>query len=217
MKYRLIALLLLAVSLPAFSESESARSMNPHQLRLGWGDQHFEHVVWHATPKPLNTLPETYRSDYNENYRYTQHWSLEYQYRLNSWFSYGGMIDGSGVMWDVVTRNGKGVEQSRSNNHSLYNIVLMPTIYFTYLHHDYVSLHSGLGIGIDINGGTELDTKNRQTVCAPALNLTLIGVTACYRNWFASADIGAMAALTNGQTIYMLGSRLVSVAIGVTF
>ena len=93
----------------------------------------------------------------------------------------------------------------------------MPTIYFTYLHHEYVSLHSGLGVGFNVNGGTELDSRGRNTVCAPALNLTLIGVTAWYRSWFASAELAIMASMADGQNIYLLGSRLFSVAIGVTF
>ena len=207
----------LCLALPVCAEDESHRSMNPHMIRIGWGDQHFEHVVWHATPQPINVLPASFTKVYDEHFRYTQHWSLEYQYRHNRWFSYGGMVDGSGVIWDQVTRNGVGDELSRDPNHSLYNIVVMPTIYFTYLHHEYVSLHSGLGVGFNVNGGTELDSRGRNTVCAPALNLTLIGVSAWYRSWFASAELAIMASMADGQNIYLLGSRLFSVAIGVTF
>ena len=57
----------------------------------------------------------------------------------------------------------------------------------------------------------------RTVVCAPAVNLTLIGISAWYKEWFASVDLGAMLSMTNGQTIYMFGSRIFSVAIGVTF
>ena len=217
MRRRLYILLALCCALPLFAEDESHREMNPHMLRLAWGDQQFEHLAWHASSQPMNELPDTYSKKYDEHFRYTQHWSLEYQYRHNRWFSYGGMVDGSGVMWDEVTRDGLGIECSRDANHCLYNIVVMPTIYFTYLHHEYVSLHSGLGVGFNVNGGTELDGEGRSTVCAPAANLTLIGVSACYHNWFASVDLGLMASLKDGQHIYMLGSRIFSVAIGVTF
>ncbi|MBO4578286.1 MAG: hypothetical protein J5688_06205 [Paludibacteraceae bacterium] len=217
MKRSLYILLALCCALSLYAEDESHRRMNPHMLRLAWGDQHFEHIGWHESPQPMNELPILYLEDYNEHFRYTQHWSLEYQYRVNRWFSYGGMVDGSGVMWDVVTRNGLGYEMYRDVNHCFYNIVAMPTIYFTYLHHEYVSLHSGLGVGLNVNGGTELDGDGRSTVCAPAVNLTLIGVSAWYRSWFASAELGAMLSLKDGQSIYLFGSRLFSVAIGVTF
>ncbi len=217
MKRQLLLSLALSIVIPLLAEDDMHRSMNPHMLRIGWGDQHFEHVAWHASSKPVNTLPASYHAVYSEHYRYTQHWSAEYQYRQNNWFSYGGLIDGSGVIWDNVTRNGVGAEVSRDDNHSLYNIVVMPTMYFTYLYHEYVSLHSGLGIGLNINGGTELDYKGRNTVCAPAVNLTLIGISAWYHSWFASAELGALMSLKDGQSIYMFGSRLVSVSIGVTF
>jgi hypothetical protein len=207
----------LCLALPLLAESESHRGMNPHMLRIAWGDQHFEHLIWHASSQPVNNLPDSYSAVYQEHFRYTQHWSLEYQNRLNRWFSYGAMIDGSGVMWDAVTRNGSGTETGRVNNRSLYNIVAMPTIYFTYLHHDYVSLHSGLGIGLNINGGTETDAKGRTTVCAPAVNLTLLGLSAWYENWFASVELGSLISLKDGQNIYMFGSRIFNVAIGVTF
>ena len=209
--------LALCLALPVCAEDESHRSMNPHMIRIGWGDQHFEHVVWHATPQPMNKLPETYSAKYSEHFRYTQHWSAEYQYRFNRWFSLGGLVDGSGVMWDDVIRNGLGNEMSRTPDRSVFNIVAMPTIYFTYLHHEYVSLHSGLGMGFNINGGTEVDTYGRKTVCASALNLTLIGISAWYHSWFASLEMGALISLNDGQNIYMFGSRLFSATIGVTF
>lgn len=205
------------LALPLMAEDEDARAMNPHQLRIGWGDQHFEHLAFHATPQPKNLLPDTYSAAYTENYRYLQHWFVDYQYRLNSWFSFGGKVDGSGVLWDQVKRNGVGDELSRLNNRSVYNIVLVPAVTFTYLHHPYVSLYSGLGIGLDINGGTEKDAYGHTTVCAPALDLTLIGVSAGYHNWFGAVDIGGLFAMNGGQNIYLCGSRLCSVSVGLTF
>ena len=218
MKSKTTLLLLAAcMVLPLFAEDNDHRITHPHMLRIGWGDQQFEYLVFHASPKSLTTMPATYSANYNEHFRYSQHWFIEYQNRPNRWFSYGGLVDGSGVVWDVVTRNGQGDELKRDKNHSLYNIVVMPTVYFTYFHHPNVSLYSGLGVGLDISGGTETDYKGRHTVVAPALNLTLIGVSAGYKNWFATFELGAMAALNGGQNIYMLGSRLMSVSTGLTF
>lgn len=216
-KRLILPLLLASMALPMFAESKESRSAHPHMLRIGWGDQAFEHLIWHAKPQPNNIMPATYSAVYEEHFRYSQHWFVEYQNRVNHWFSYGGMIDGSGVVWDEVTRNGQGVEVMRDNNHSFYNLVIMPTVYFTYLYHPYVSLFSGLGIGMDINGGTEKDFKGRNTVVAPALNLTFLGLSAGYKGWFASVELGALVALTGGQSIYLLGSRLVSVSVGATF
>lgn len=213
----LIVLFALIIPLSVFGENAEARELNHHQLRIGWGDQHFEYVAWHASPQPVNTLPVTYSAVYAEHFRYTQHWFAEYQYRLNSWFSCGGMVDGSGVLWDNVTRNGLGEEHKREANQSLYNLIAMPTIYFTYLHHEYVSLYSGLGFGLDINGGTETDLNGRTVVCAPAFNLTLLGLSVNYQRWFATVDIGGLMALNGGQKIYLFGSKIFSASIGFTF
>ena len=213
----LLLLLFLCLTLPVSAENKEHRSSNPHMLRIGWGDQQFEHLAFHATPQPINTLPVSQTAVYDEHFRYTQHWFVEYQNRVNHWFSYGGLIDGSGVVWDKVTRNGVGDEIARDKNHSLYNIVVMPTIYFTYLYHQYVSLYSGLGAGIDINGGTEKDYRGRNTVAAPALNITALGVSVGDKGWYASFELGAMMALTGGQHIYLLGSRVFSLSIGATF
>lgn len=216
---RLTTIIFSLLLLPAciFAESLSQRSMNPHELRIGWGDQLFEHMMWHSTVQPANSLPATFQQDYNESVRYTQHWFAEYQYRYNDWFSYGGQIGGAGVLWDKVTRNGKGDEVARIKNRCFYNILILPTIYFTYYHHDYVSLYSGLGLGLDINAGTEKDFDNRLTVCAPAINVTLFAVRANYNNWFASFEMGGVTALNNFNEIYLLGSRVLTLSLGLTF
>ncbi|MBO5901991.1 MAG: hypothetical protein J6Q36_06225, partial [Alistipes sp.] len=53
---------------------------HPHQLRIGWGDQLFETLAWYD--QPHSTLyPESYIGQYEERYRYAQHWFAEYQYR----------------------------------------------------------------------------------------------------------------------------------------
>ena len=46
---------------------------NPHDIRIGWGDQLFETLVWYN--QPHSTLyPESYIGQYDERYRYLQHW-----------------------------------------------------------------------------------------------------------------------------------------------
>ena len=213
----LILLLLLCMALPLCAENTEHRSATPHMLRVGWGDQQFEYLAFRATPQPINTQPTTYHAMYDEHFRYSQHWFVEYQNRVNGWFSYGGLLDGSGVVWDKVTRNGAGNEIARDRNHSVYNIVIMPTVYFTYLYHRYVSLYSGLGAGIDINGGTEKDYLGRNTVVAPALNITALGMSVGDKGWYASVELGTLMALTGGQHIYLFGSRVFSLSVGTTF
>ena len=144
----------------------------PHELRVGWGDQMFETLMWHDIGHP-SILSPTYQATYNERFRYTQHWFVEYLYHFNYWYSFGAQIDYSGVLWDEVTRDGEGTELSRDVNHNFHNIAIMPTIRFSYFHREYTSMYSSIGLGININTGSDLDYKSRQTTIAPAVHIAL--------------------------------------------
>ncbi len=196
----------------AFAEIDAM----PHEIRIGWGDMMFEGLIWHESPAP-NILPEDYTADHNENYRYTQHCFVEYLYHMNYWYSVGGMVDYSGVLWDVVTRNGKGQEVGRQADRIFHNIVLMPIVHFSYFHSEYVSLYSALGLGLNINTGTELDYKGRRTAVAPAANISLLGVRVGKQHFYGAVELGGMISLASTNEVYMLGSRIFTASVGVRF
>ena len=188
----------------------------PHTLRVGWGDQMFETMIWHNTGYQT-WLPESYQDTYQENYRYTQHCFVEYMYSVNYWYSFGMLVDYSGVIWDDVLRNGRGKELERLKDRSFHNIAIVPTVRFAYLLQDYVSLYSALGVGVNVNTGTELDYKGRQTVAAPVVNITLVGVRVGKGKWYGDVELGGMLSLNGRDELYMLGSRLFTASIGVMF
>lgn len=188
-----------------------------NEIRIGWGDQLFESLIWHNPTSITTTMPAEATYRYKERYRHNQHIWVEYQYRFKHWFSLGGMIDMSEVGWDIVTRNGQGTELARDKKNYFYNLVIMPTIRFTYFHHPNVNIYSGLGVGMDINGGTEVDGKGRHTAVGAAVNFTLVGVSANYDRWFCAFDLGGMYALKNANAIYMASSRIMNVSIGARF
>ena len=187
------------------------------ELRIGWGDQLFESLMWHNPTAIVTTMPTSWKKTYHENHRHHQHLWLEYQWRFTDWFSLGGMVDFSEVGWDVVTRNGKGKELSRLNDQYFYNVVLMPTMRFTYFHHPNVNLYSSLGLGIDINGGTERNAKGELTDVGGALYATVLGMSVNYQRWFMAVDLGGMTALKDKNTIFMAASRMINVSIGARF
>jgi hypothetical protein len=173
----------------------------------------FETLVWYH--QPHSTLyPESYIGQYEEDFRYVQHWFAEYQYRVRYWFNVGAMVDYSGVLWDKVRRNGRGEELDRVKDCNFHNIAIMLTTRFTYLHSKYVSLYSGLGSGLNINTGTEL-ISGRNTMVAPAVNITLLGMRVGKGRCYGALEIGAMASLNNAYEVYMFGSRLFTASIGV--
>lgn len=188
-----------------------------NELRIGWGDQLFETLMWHKPTYIVKTMPADYQQTYHEDYRYYQHLWLEYQWRFTHWFSLGGMVDGSGVSWSDVTRNGQGTEIARDENHHFYNITIMPTVRFTYFHHENVNLYSGLGFGVDINGGTETNTRGHHVDAGMAVNVTVFGVSANYERWFWTVDFGGLTALRNSNAIFMACSRMINVGFGARF
>ena len=186
----------------------------PHYLRVGWGDQLFETLIWRDLGHQ-NDLPQDYEAKYDENFRYTQHWFVEYLYRLNYRYSFGLLMDYSGVVWDNVLRNGKGEEVGRETNKAFHNIAFVPTVRFSYCRYEYVSLYSAIGAGLNINTGTEVDYKGRKTAVAPAINITLLGVCAGKGRWYGALEVGGMLSFNSAEEVYMLGSRIMTASVGV--
>ena len=187
-----------------------------HEFRVGWGDQLFETLVWYNQSHPT-IYPESFIGQYEERYRYTQNWLAEYQYRVRYWFNIGAMIDYSGVVWDKVKRNGLGEELNRDKNCNFHNIAIMATARFTYMHSKYVFLYSGLGVGLNINTGSELDYRGRKTVLAPALNLTVLGMSVGDEKWFGAVEFGGLYSLMNMHEVYLTGSRMFTLSVGRRF
>lgn len=185
----------------------------PHELRIGWGDQMFETLLWHQAILPTN-LPSSYQAVYDERYRYTQHWFVEYLYNVNYWYAFSFMVDYSGVLWDDVIRDGTGKEINRFKNRNFHNICIMPQVRFSYLHTEYVSLYSALGVGLNINTGSEIDYKGRKTAYAPAINLSVLGLRIGKGRWFGAIELGGLISLIDTNEIYMFGSRIFTASVG---
>lgn len=216
---KLLPLLLLFAGpfYTAFAETPEKRASMRHEFRIGWGDQMFESLVWQNPSYIVKNMPQSYLRDYNERYRYTQHWFGEYQWRVNKWFGFGAAVDISGCLWDQVTRNGLGEETERLKNRSFWNLTIMPTLRFTWLNRKYVSLYTSLGAGLGINGGTETDAFGRHTLCGFSLDVALIGMTVDWKRWFAFAELGGLYSLQHKSAVFMLNSRIVSVGAGIRF
>lgn len=210
-------LVLSSMGSTAYAETRFDHLNMRNEIRIGWGDQLFESLVWHNPTSITTTMPAEVTYNYKERYRHNQHIWLEYQYRFNYWFSLGGMFDMSEVGWDLVTRDGRGTELARNKNNYFYNIVIMPTVRFTYFHHEFVNIYSGLGIGLGINGGTEVDGLGKHTALGAAVNFTLVGISANYQRWFCAFDLGGLYSLKNANSIYMASSRILNFSIGARF
>lgn len=212
-----IFLVLCTFSMTAIAETKWDHLTWRNEVRIGWGDQLFESLMWHNPTFTVTSMPTTWRKTAPENYRYNQHIWAEYQWRFCHWFSLGGMVDVSEVGWNDITRDGTGKELVRSKRKYFYNLVFMPTIRFTYFFHPNVNIYSGLGLGIDINGGTETNEKSQKTDVGVAINGTVLGVSANYQRWFAAVDLGGMTAFRDKNHVFLAASRIINVSIGARF
>lgn len=199
------------------AETPAGRAYRRHEVRIGWGDQLFEHLVWQNPQYVIGNMPESFSKQYKEHYRYSQHWFAEYQWRVNSWFGLGAMVDASGCVWDDVTRNGLGKEISRMDDRSFWNLTMMPVLRFTWLSREHISMYSALGAGLGINGGTETDAYGRHTLCGLAFDVALVGLTADWGRWFAFAELGGLYSMKDKSTIFLMNSRILSVGAGFRF
>lgn len=199
----LLAALVISSSVPSFAQEKEKSKVPPspykHEIRIGWGDCIFETTTFHST------LTKT-------NYRYTGHIYGGYLYNLTNVVSVGGDLDFEKVKWNED--EGYGTVYGKF----FTNVSIIPEVRFTYYRKGIVTMYSGVGLGMNINGGSETDYLGRKTILAPVLHLNPFGINLSWGEkgrWFAGAEIGGLYSLNNPKEIFMLYSRLLSVNVGI--
>jgi len=194
MKKRLFIFLLAAAwPLASFAQLEQPAPVFPrHEFRIGWGSMGFEKAAFHDS--------KTYG-----NYRYSGHIFAGYRYSFTNWLGAGMDVDFGNVSW---------VKNSDSSKHNFQNISIIPSARFTYYRKGIVTMYSGIGVGLNINTGTEIDYLGRKTVCAPVFNPVLYAISLNWKNWFGTFELGPLVSLNSKNEIFMAGSRGLSISIG---
>ena len=206
---KLLIICLLTVAAPLFAAQPP---VNRHTVRLGWGDMLFERLAFHASYKGTygtpETLPATFSRHETFDYGYTGHIFAEYLYRCTAVTSVGIQADVEGIFWKEGQFDRYHQLQGAATTVRNWDIVVMPTVRFTYFTRPWVRMYSGLGTGVlfalDNQGGTKL---------APALNLNWLGVEIGKGNWGGTLELGMLNALSSPYHIYQLGSRLLSFSV----
>ena len=107
---------------------------------------------------------------------------------------------------------------SWNSNEFFTNFSIIPDVRFTYFRRPWLNMYSGLGYGLCINSGTDVDYLGRTTVCCPVLSLTAFGISVTHpKGFFGSFEIGGLNAIVSKNEIYMAGSRLLSISFGYRF
>ena len=187
-----------------------------HEVRIGWGDMMFESVAFADSPNHgwanPDKLPNNYVVTEQCYHRYTGHIFADYHYNVLKWLAVGGQIDFEGIFWKEINYSKYHYQVGDVTDIKNYNIVLMPTVRFTYFHSQWVNLYSGLGLGMNI----ACDNSGKAEA-AIAFNLNLFSVCAGNEHWFGAVEFGLLNSLKNTNNIYMVGSRILSASIGYRF
>ena len=187
----LIAAVFLACLFGAIPLKGQDKDYSVREWRLGWGDMMFEQAAYRASRS---------RTDYH----HIGHFYAGYRYSFNKWLSAGADIDFSTVNW----------KEQGAREHFV-NLAILPSVRFTYFRGKRVTMYSGLGAGLLVNTGSETDYLGRRTVCAPAIDLTLYGISYNWdAHWCTSFELGGLNALNGKNEIFMLASRIFSISVG---
>lgn len=212
MRKKLCLLLLLCGMMPLLSwaETKETRSAQRHEVRLGYGDPMFETMRWKDEPNKLG-VPMNVR----QNYRYTGHIYGEYMYRVNWWFGVGAQVDFGATMFDYnsyqLDKDGNQFLASRDPRF-FYDLCIMPSARFTYYHHEWVNLYSGIQLGVGIHG----DYRGRSEVGC-ALGITALGLSVGRDHWFGTAEIGGLSNVQSLTAIYLIWTKWFNISVGYRF
>lgn len=182
---------LLLITLSVFMSLNSFAQKN--EVRLIISDPMWETAAFH------NRSTQT-------GYSYTPHLAVEYMYGVKSWLSVGASVDYQRTAWtqDSTRRN-------------FYNLCVLPTVRFTYMRHGLVDLHSGLSLGLDVNGGSEEFYKGGKTIVSGAVDINYLGVSVGKNHWYGTFDLGGTFAIYDKTAIFLLSARIFRVGVAYRF
>lgn len=177
-----------------FAETPENRKENPHEIRIGIADSYMEASFEKPHNIPCN--PPLYGEG---PLNHTGHMFVEYQYRVNSWFSAGVNVDClyswyyiyPGPMKDILGQNfDRGL-------YSSLRFSAIPTLRFTYFHNELVDLYSAFGVGFNYSYFIE-DAKNyaysESRTLGAAFDLCALGISIGKKHWFGAFELGGTTA-----------------------
>lgn len=184
------SVLLLLLSIPfglgLFAQeagSDWRQTFNRHEFSLGVGDPAMANLT-RTVHFSNNTASSWLEIPTYTNVRTTLPVTFAYRFRLLKWLWLGGDISYCGFFGDsrnIYTE--EPVYRYRENA-----VCIMPSIRFSYLNREHVTLYSGFASGLKF-GASESYNKKDFYVRLP-FQLTLFGVSAGSQSWFGFAELG---------------------------
>lgn len=214
------------VSLSLSAETKENRADNPHQLRIGIGDDLGTRMrLGHCGCQPdyAPPMPEEGQSvewmhsqltavqTRVESAHALPHFFLDYQYRLKPWFGVGLQTDLRGA-WDTRRKYNLYGDDFGTYGTSTLAWAFIPECTFTYLHRPLVNLYSAVGIGYAME--MELTSgKVDEVEHSIALHLTALGLSIGRNHWFGTLELGILS--EPGNELFL--DRFLSASVGYRF
>lgn len=229
MKHIFISAILLLLSASMFAESTENRQKNRHEISMGYGD------AYSLMSMPNYFFNWYYYGESGEspmgNNKCTGYISFNYQYRINKWLDIGMEYNYINLVnetnYDLTNDNTNspmfGLKDSwitKEDGYLYYtrdytSHIIMLTTQFTYFHHKWVSLYSGVSLGLNIEGIKRHDYFNTVTCKIPpsfALDIKAIGVSIGKENIFASVELGGLFLIPRYYP-----NRIINISVGYRF
>ena len=164
------------------AETPEHRKENPHEIRLGYAEN--AHELLFTESRSLIAGVGLQRTVYQ-----TGHIFVEYQYRINNWFSAGCNIDYI-LSWHEP--------RGRNNTVNFSNkFTILPTARFTYLNYEMLSVYSSLSAGLHVAPSTALTPQeNLKEAWGVGFDACLLGLAFGKSHWFGTFELGATTAMT---------------------
>lgn len=210
-----LAVIAFVLSVPVCRAQETEYRQ---EVKVGIGTAMFERHFY-ANSAAMSYVDRPAGATYLEKqrHRYIPHIYAEYFYTFKPWFSLGGQVDMGGFTWENRYFRGGSDDIVSKDKQNCFNIAVQAFARFNWLRKKYISLYSGIGTGVAVNTGTEVDPYGHKTLVGIALTPVPIGISAGKGHWFGSVEISGLNSLKSKDQMFLLGARLVSISGGYRF
>lgn len=192
----------LCVAMPAMAESKEARAERPHEVRIGIGDSFADRDFNGPSHNYYNGPRPVYRNEF-----YTPNLFAEYQYRINHWLGIGVQVNTMWMGWQK--QSGNQLSTSKTGHFEI-----MPTVRFTYFHHEWVNLYSSVALGY--YGGIEQEGESVNYGGGIAFDFCALGVSVGRNRFFGTFEAGMLNAGSFSGPNQIL-SKVMSFSLGYRF
>lgn len=192
---------LLWMAMPAMAESKDDRALCPHEVRIGIGDA-FADREFYGLDYYYGESAPVYRNKF-----YLPNLFAEYQYRINHWLGIGVQVNTMWMGWKRQNGNQWDVQKYG-------HIEVMPTVRFTYFHHEWINLYSSVSLGY--YGGIEQNGNQYDYAGGIAFDFCALGVSVGRNHFFGTFEAGMLNSGSFSGNSQIL-SRIMSFSLGYRF